>query len=239
MTIIDKYNKKAVVILKNCKLPLTFKASSPSKISLKENCAFSMLPGPKYGCPGATKACKDCYAMKNRFTFDTVINALGQNWLLYKKFKAKNDTAGLAKALAAIVPKKCEIFRIGESGDFPSQMYINAWANVIKSRPEVKFYTYTRSFRFNYFNILKLQNFSLWASTDNRNGKNATRFVKRYKNYGVKRAYGPWKKRWKMPKNSFHCPTLTGKLAIDGACEKCKLCVIKNRTPKNVVFLKH
>jgi len=236
---IQKYNVKVVSILKKCNVPQKFKPSSPSKISLKENCAFSMLPGKRYGCPGATKACKNCYATKGRFYFEPVIKALGNNWLLYKQFKAKNDTAGLTKALADIIPKTAKIFRISESGDIPSQLYIDAWTDVIKSRPDVNFYTYTRSFRFRYFDILKLSNFNLWASTDKRNGKKATKFIKRYSKYSVKRAYGPWRKTWPMPKNSFLCPTSNGKVEINGACEKCKLCVIKDRTCKSVVFYKH
>jgi len=199
-----------------------------------------MLPGPKYSCPGATKACsRNCYATKNRFLFKPVINAFGENWLLYKKFKAKNDIAGLTKALSEIIPKTAKIFRISESGDMPSQLYVDAWTNAIKSRPDINFYTYTRSFRFRYFDVLKLPNFNLWASTDKRNSKKAAKFVKRYRKYGVKRAYGPWRKTWNMPSNSFLCPASSGKIKTNGACEKCKLCIIKNRTRKSVVFHKH
>ena len=236
---IARYNQKSCRVMKAVKVPTKFQASSPAKISLHPNCAFSMLPGPKYSCPGATKACKSCYAMKNRFWFSNVISALGKNWLLYKQYQKRNDLAGLSKALSEVVPKDAKIFRLSESGDFCSDFYIDAWTNVIQSRPDVSFYTYTRSFRFNYTNILRQPNFNLWASTDNRNRNQAAKFVKRYRKYGVKRAYGPWRVGWKLPVNSIVCPALNGKLKMAGACEKCKLCVIRNKTNKSIVFIKH
>ena len=234
-----KYHDKAECVLNQCEVPTAFKASSPSKISLKPNCAFSMLPGPKFSCPGATKKCKDCYATRKRFLFKNVIGALSKNWLLYKQFKTNNDLAGLTKALAAIVPKDAKVFRLGESGDNPSQFYIDAWTNVIASRPDVRFWTYTRSFEFDYFAILELPNFNLWASTDRRNMQQAMEFAERYKAFGVKKAYGPWRKVWDMPADAFVCPTLNGKIEVAGACEKCKLCVVRDRVKKSVVFLKH
>ena len=239
MNKIARYNTKSGSILKDIKVPTKFKASSPAKISLKPNCAFSMLPGPKYSCPGATKKCKDCYAMKNRFLFKNVIGALAKNWLLYQQFYKHKDLAGLTKALAEVVPKDAKVFRLGESGDMPSKFYIDAWAAVIKSRPDVMFWTYTRSFRFDYTNILSLPNFNLWASADRRNNQRATEFVERYKAYGVKKAFGPWRTDWVLPNDSFVCPTLSHKIPVAGACEKCKLCVVRDRVNKSVVFIKH
>ncbi|MFA5024296.1 MAG: hypothetical protein WC523_05030 [Patescibacteria group bacterium] len=236
---IAKYAKKSKDVLKKCYVPQKMKASSPAKISLKENCAFSLLPGPKYSCPGATDACKNCYAMKKRFLFPSAIKAYSENWLLYKKLKKDNDLNGLVEKLSNIVPKGAKIFRIGESGDFVSSFYIDAWKKVIESRPEIKFYAYTRSFRFKYFDILKLPNFNLLASTDRYNNKRASVFVKKYRKYGVKRAYGPWRNKNKIPKNSFICPATNNKLKIAGACEKCNLCIVKGRMQKHVVFLRH
>jgi hypothetical protein len=177
--------------------------------------------------------------MRNRFWFGNVIGALGNNWLLYRQYQKRNDLAGLSKALGEVVPKDAKVYRLSESGDFCSQLYIDAWANVIKSRPDVCFWSYTRSFRFNYFNILHQPNFTLWASTDTRNQHQAAKFVKRYRKYGVKRAWGPWRVDWALPKDSFVCPTLTGKLKMAGACERCKLCVVRGKTKKSVVFIKH
>ena len=235
----NTYTKNALKIIDNIEVPQHLKASSPSKISLKENSAFGMLAGPQFSCPSATLACKDCYAMKKRHMFQNVQNALAQNWLLIKQLHKKRNTKRAVKELLNIIPKKAKIFRIHESGDWFSQWYINAWAEVVKQRPHTSFWFYTRSFKFNYSKLTRLHNLTMWASTDNYNLKEAKKFVKRYKKSGTKHAYGPWEHNKRIPMGSFKCPATSKKMPTLGACEKCMLCVVKKRVNKNVVFLKH
>lgn len=236
---IKKYAARLEKEMKNCIIPIQLKSSSPSKISLKENCAFSLPPGPSFSCPGATKSCKNCYAMKGRFIFPSVVKLMTNNWKIIQKAEKSDNKRTLYRALKKVVPKNIQIYRLNESGDFFSQDYIDAWTRVIRKRPGSLFYAYTRSFNFNYQKLVRLPNFNLLASTDKYNEKEAQKFIKRYKNSNIKQAFGPWRKGWELPKNSFICPAVSKKIKVSGACEKCKLCVIKQRMKKNVVFLKH
>jgi hypothetical protein len=226
-------------ILDNVKTPEEFKPSSPAKISLKDGRAFSLPAGPLFSCPGATDACTDCYAMKYRHLFSNVQAAFAKNWLLIKKFEKKKDTNGAVKALLEMISDDAKVFRIHESGDFYSQWYINVWAEVVKQRKDITFWAYTRSFDFDFSKLTKQKNFALWASTDQYNQKAAKHFVRRFKKSGVKHAYGPYEHEKEIPENSFICPVTSGKLDVEGACEKCLLCVVKKRVNKNVVFLGH
>lgn len=235
----NTYTKNVTKIMKKVGVPYNLTASGPSKIAKSKNNSFSMLAGPKYGCPGATPACKDCYAMKGRHQMAVVQTALGKNWRLMRNMEHNRAHKKALRMLLNIIPKNAKIFRIHESSDFYNQWYVNIWTAVIRSRPDVKFWAYTRSFHLNYQKMVRLPNFALWASTDSYNKVEATDFVKRYKRSNVKHAYGPWEHDRELPEGSFVCPVTTKKLALDGACEKCMLCVDKHRVKKNVVFLAH
>ncbi len=235
--ITNTYIKKMNELNSSTKSNLGFKASSPAKISVTKGCAFSLPASAQYSCPGETPACAGCYAMKGRHIFINTQSLFLRNW---RNMKACEDQgrAGIktcADNLAEILPKKGGIFRIHESGDFHSQFSITVWLQVIKSRPDITFWAYTRSFDFNYKSITKLPNFSLLVSTDDYNMVEAKKFAKKYK---LKLAYGPWGKDTTLPKGSFVCPATNGKMEMAGACEKCKLC-FSGKTVKDVVFIKH
>jgi hypothetical protein len=217
--------------------PTIFRASHPAKISKLENCAFSLPAGPDFACPGATKACEKCYAQRGRHIFPAVQRLMAKNLVALNNMNG--DIYKIYQMLLEMVPNNIPIFRIHESGDFINQEYIMAWAKVIKKRPDTYFWTYTRSFDFNYTALTKNKNFALWASTDNYNINEAKRFVRRYRKSGTKHAFGPWNRNIKIPDGSFICPVTNHKLDMSGACEKCMLCVVKKRTHKNVVFLEH
>ena len=229
-----RYNRKMLNVLSNC--PSNVRASSPSKISSKPNCSFNLPAGPCYSCPGATKACEGCYAIRKRFLFSNVMKRTLSNWRGIRKLG--DNVSRLTAKLLGVVPEDAVVYRIHSCGDFMSQPYVNAWTEVIRRRPQTKFWAFTRSFNFNYQKLVRLANFNLLASTDSFNIKEATQFVKRYKNSNVRHAYGPWEKDWIVPANSIICPTTAKQLKTDGACETCKLCIDKQRT-KNVVFLRH
>lgn len=232
-TITDKYYIRAESM--GIKIPGALKPSSPSKISLSQDCSFSLAPGKHYSCPGETKSCNGCYASKRRFLFTPSMRLSVGNFMLLK-----NSTEDeMVELINNIIPKNVKIFRIHDQGDFFSQQYINAWTKVIRNHPDIYFWAYTRSFKFNYQNILRLKNFNFYLSVDEHNKNKAANFSKRYKNSPVKLAYGPWEHGTQIPKNSFVCPATNKKIQIEGACEKCMLCVKRDKTNKNVVFLKH
>lgn len=216
----------------------SFSASSPKKISTKKGRSFSLPAGPDFSCPGATNACVDCYAQKGRHHFANVKHSFAKNWHALLNYEKEKDEVGCALEICKIIPNK-GLFRIHESGDFHSQFAVNVWSKVVSANPGVSFFAYTRSFNLNYEPLLEFDNFNLWASTDKFNQSEAKRFVYRYSHYHVKHAYGPYNKSEALPKDSFICPATNGKIKLDGACEKCKLCVHKNRTKRNVVFHIH
>ena len=232
----DKYIQLMTNTIKNTTVPKIFKLSGPQKISLKDRCSFSVPAGPKYGCPGATKACAGCYAQKGRHLWSPVQKAFAENWKLLKRYEQYKQSDRAAQSILQKMRNDLDIFRIYESGDFHSQWVIDVWSRVIKERKDVSFWAYTRSFNLDFTKLTRNFNFSLWASTDNYNLQNAKQFVRKS---GVKHAYGPWEHNVELPKNSFICPPTNKKMELAGACEKCKLCVIKRKTNKNVVFLRH
>jgi len=217
--------------------PTIFRASHPAKISVLDNCAFSLPAGPDFACPGATRACAECYAQRGRHVFPVVQRLVARNFIALNN--ANGDINKIYQMLLEMVPENIPLFRIHEAGDFISQNYIEAWAEVIKNRRDTYFWAYTRSFNFNYTNLTRNKNFALWASADNYNINEAKQFVRRYRKSGTKYAFGPWNRNIKIPDNSFICPATNHKLDMNGACEKCMLCVVKKRTHKNVVFLQH
>lgn len=234
-----KYRNKMLTVLNNTDSDEVecFTPSSPSKISSQKDRAFSLPAGPDFSCPGATEACNGCYAQKGRHVFKNVQSAFARNFSFLQKFEAAEDVDGCANALLEMISPKATIFRIHESGDFHSAFAVKVWTKVAKARPQTSFWAYTRSFKLDFRKFIALPNATLWASTDSFNALQAVKFVAKHP--GVKHAYGPLSKPEDLPKDSFICPVTSGKLAVDGACEKCMLCVQKTRTPKHVAFLKH
>lgn len=233
------YHKKMLAIVEGESLQAeTFSMSSPSKISKSANRAFSLPAGKMFSCPGETKACEGCYATKGRHIFGNVQRKFARNWEVLKQYEKSYDVIGCALELCKYIPKE-GLFRVHESGDFHSQFAVDVWSLVVANNPHVDFYAYTRSFHLNFMPLLDLDNFVLWASTDNYNHARAVNFVQGYKHYGVKHAFGPWDKESQLPDNSFVCPVTSGKLEVHGACSRCKLCVLPQRTKRNVVFYAH
>lgn len=226
-------------VLNDDEQELGFSLSAPAKIAGSKKSAFSLPAGPDFSCPGATEACKGCYAQKQRFIFSNVQKLMSRNWRTYLHYRKSDDVEGAATALAKLIDTKLDIFRISESGDLDSDFAVRMWTAVAKKLPNTKFFGYTRSFHLDISPLVSLPNVQFWASTDPHNADEAVKFVERYKQHGVKHAYGPWEHGAALPANSFLCPSVTGKIPIESACNKCRLCTTKGRTAKNVVFPKH
>lgn len=230
------YRNKILTILNEQSSTNKISLSSPQKIAGSKKLAFSLPAGPDFTCPGATDACKNCYAQKGRHVFPNVQKAFVSNWSTFKHYASTNDSDGLGKLISSELPKQAPIFRIHESGDFADQFAIEVWTKVAKDNPDTNFWFYTRSFKLDFSGLLALPNVNGWASTDEYNIKEAGAFAVANK---IKQAHGPWDKDKPLPTNSFVCPATNGKLALESACSKCKLCITKDRTNKNVVFIGH
>lgn len=103
----------------------------------KTECFSFDLPA-KITCPGMTDTCdKVCYAYNFMFMYKAV-NAK------YKRNLKFANSDGFVTHMIAEIPANCE-FRIHVSGDFYSYDYVRKWEEIVAERPDVTFYTYTRS----------------------------------------------------------------------------------------------
>ena len=226
-------------LMKELKGIKRFNFCSPSKISRRLHCGFSLPCGSSFSCSGATQACKSCYAQKGRFLFSNVQKKMAENWLLLRRLETNGQKSRLVDLLAEGIDDRLKVFRIHPSGDFISQSYLDAWTEVIRQKPSIQFFAFTRCFDLNYQKVVRLANFNLLASTDHYNQNRAIGFVKRYSKSSVHYAFGPWERNEMIPKHSVVCPVTNHRLVVDGACEVCRLCVDKGKTSKNIVLLRH
>lgn len=116
----------------------------------KTNCYSFDLPA-KVTCPGKTETCASkCYAFKLASAYPNV----GKKYARNMEFA---DSADFVRYMVANIPYKCE-FRIHVSGDFYSVEYVAKWKEIARKRPDVTFYTYTRSWRIEdiWFAIMEL-----------------------------------------------------------------------------------
>ena len=82
-----------------------------------------------------------CFAASAEAVYPNVRIARWHNFDLLKKLNS-NESKDL---ILASLPKKANIVRIHVSGDFFNEAYFLAWLQVVKARPEVLFYAYTKS----------------------------------------------------------------------------------------------
>jgi hypothetical protein len=231
------YTKKMLAIIGQTDLPSALKLSSPAKVSNTKSSAFSLPAGSDFSCAGETSVCRDaCYAKAKRHQFSNVQKLMASNWALIRDLEASKSSAIAVQRFLEVIPEKAKIMRIHESGDFHSQWYIDVWAEVVKARPNTKFWFYTRCFQFDFSVFSKFDNVACWASTDSANEVAALAFVAG--NSFFKHAWGPLAKDEK-PENTVMCPVTTGKLEMAGACNSCRLCVERNRIKKNIGFVMH
>jgi hypothetical protein len=133
----------------------------------KTSCYSFDLPA-KVTCPGATELCASkCYAFKLASAYPNV----GRKYLRNQEFA---NSAKFVRYMIDNIPRKCE-FRIHVSGDFYSVEYIQKWKAIAKARPDVTFYTYTRSWRieelwFVLMELNALSNVNVNLSVDKETG---------------------------------------------------------------------
>jgi Gene product 88 len=119
-------------------------------------------------------------------------------------------------------------FRLSTSGDIFSLEYARAWADVMRAHPDVRFWTYTRSFKAVPI-LAACRNLSIYLSTDPVNYVEGSRVYEALKeahpNVGIAfmgdRNAMPADRKWVT------CPELSGKVVNSpdqGACAKCRLC---------------
>ncbi|MGY1763052.1 hypothetical protein ACI79G_15480 [Geodermatophilus sp. SYSU D00779] len=209
--------------------------------------SFGLPAGRRYSCPGATATCERvCYAGKLEKLYKGVLDVLTGNMLAL----AGLDRSGMAELLAdmiggfradcdraerrgARVPRD---FRIHWDGDFFSLAYAEAWADVIRAAPDIRFWVYTRSFDSAALDVLPalsgLSNLSVYLSVDPDNLEAAKQARQRHP--WVRWAYLAETfadgradlaalpgKRYPCPENGRRIPLISEK---GSACIRCGVC---------------
>jgi len=92
--------------------------------------------------------CKGCYARKAEVRFPKVAQAR------QAYFEASQLDSFVDEMIEQISKSKVKTFRIHESGDFYSTLYVRKWYAIASALPEVKFYGYSK--KFNLYNVDEL-----------------------------------------------------------------------------------
>ena len=103
---------------------------------------------PTTVCFGKGKQCKGCYAKKAEYLYPAVMPCRTNNL----KASVKSSFVFLMNLKLKFTRKT--LFRIHESGDFYSQVYLNKWVEICINNPKINFYGYSKKFDTLDFNLL-------------------------------------------------------------------------------------
>ncbi len=234
------------VLRRSADRKVTNLASANGKTAKIAN-SFGLPAGRQHSCPGATATCERvCYAGKLERLYKGVLDVLTGNMLaltgldrramarlltdMIDGFRADCDRA---ERRGSEVPRD---FRIHWDGDFFSLEYAEAWSDVIRARPDVRFWVYTRSFNPQTLDVLPvlagLPNLTVYLSVDPDNLRAAKEAKQR--NPWVHWAYLAETfadgrsdlaalpgKRYPCPENGKRIPLISAK---GSACIRCGIC---------------
>lgn len=161
---------------------MSFLKFSQGNAKLKQRLIFSLPAGKT--CPGAV-FCKSfavlqdngkrkiqdgkqtefrCFAASSEVQYDAVYNLRANNMELLMRSVIEGSMVDLINTSVQHHRKKnTKLVRIHESGDFFSRGYLNAWIEVAKQNPDLKFYCYSKSLDF-FLDVVLPENFYLTAS---------------------------------------------------------------------------
>ena len=103
---------------------------------------------PTTVCFGKGKQCSGCYAKKAEYFYPSCMPCRTKNL----KASVKSSFVLLMNLKLKFTRKK--LFRIHESGDFYSQVYLDKWTEICLSNPKIKFYGYSKKFNKLDFTLL-------------------------------------------------------------------------------------
>lgn len=121
-------------------------------------------------CPGRSELCsKLCYAMKGHYFYANVRDREAVNEQM------RHEAGWWRRVVSQISLHNIREVRIHSSGDFDIASYTEDWLRIISSKPETKFYAYTRSWSVPELlpildRMSKLPNMRLWHSCDKDTG---------------------------------------------------------------------
>jgi hypothetical protein len=185
---------------------------SKGNLKLSKKIKIFNLPAGR-SCPAMDKCYKNCYAKKAERQYPAVRASRERNFRL-----AKENTQML-KGMILKDLKDGDVVRIHESGDMFNQAYIDMWADIAKERPNVMFYTYTKTEHlFDFSKLKSLPNFNVVSS-----------LIAGKVNFGPEEEIQVRAKELGLP----ICPCKKGNKVICG--EDCKIC----QTQSQVLFIQH
>ena len=89
-------------------------------------------------CPNAGACAKGCYALAGAYRFSNVAQAFE------RRLAVTQSNEFIDLMLKEIDANRAERIRIHDSGDFYSEEYLQRWLKIIRARPHVEFYAYTK-----------------------------------------------------------------------------------------------
>lgn len=87
-----------------------------------------------------------CFSASQEVLFPNVYRSRQANGIVVETAARSIDEA--AKLIINSIPRNADIVRIHVGGDFKTQAYFDAWIEVAKRKPKLKFYAYTKSLPF-------------------------------------------------------------------------------------------
>lgn len=205
--------------------------------TLRASPANSKVGAPNFNlpalvsCVGATKSCGlACYAQKGHYATRSVPSMYWFNWIALQMAGPHKWSSLLsAMVLVALGGLSRGFFRLHSSGDFFSQEYFDAWCEVAKRMPNVRFWAYTRTFSLDMSR--RPENLVVYASADLENLNAAKKFAERW---DVKIAYMGMDTAQTSGRKHFACPEQENKVQ---SCLQCGLCIYGRG--KDVAFKMH
>ena len=136
------------------------------KGNIKLGSALTFSLPSRLTCPGASPWClRRCYAFRYERLRPSCLDAYGRNLSL------SLDADRFTETMVGTLPRGLRGLRIHVSGDFYSALYTNTWIRICQARPEIVFWSYTRSWSLEAIQpslevLRHLSNVRLFASTD-------------------------------------------------------------------------
>ena len=91
-----------------------------------------------FTCPNAGACAKGCYALAGAYRFSNVAQAFE------RRLAVTQSNEFIDLMLKEIDANRAERIRIHDSGDFYSEEYLQRWLTIMRARPNVEFYAYTK-----------------------------------------------------------------------------------------------
>ena len=202
---------------------------------------FGLLPGPEGTCPGATTGpggCRtvvgagrpDCYVYRMMSIYKGVRGVLEHNTELlknatpdeqvellneeFKRFKEVHKNGALC----------ADKYRLHWAGDIFDRQYAESLRAALMINQDIQFWTYTRTF--DVIDVFHdVDNLQLYLSLDACNLEEGLEVYNKHKRDTLHLCYMGDEPPELEEESFVGCPVDSGQMALEAACQKCKLCL--------------